>query len=462
MRKDSLSMGLLFLLAGLLACGAPAEAQKSKTSASKSSLPSVDEILEKSLYATGGREAWLKLTALHLKGQVTVGDPGMAGKLEIFAKAPDMESFCLTLTGGIFFCRGYDGQTGWTDDSQNGLKSLEGKELEEFRLEADFYSELDRRKKYSGLKVKGEGVFDGLNVYILQGLRKDGQKQELYFAKETGFEAGSKIVAESESESKTNYYGDYQEIAGPGVKLPVKLRSVSSKATVRIIVEEIMPNADIADAIFTKPRKSARDPEGAGSEERPDNGRVVDGVYTNDFFAFRYTLPQGWTVHGAETQKVLNDTGKDMLAGDDQAKRTAIESASKRSVNLLTVMEFPLGTPDKPNRGVLILADKVSFAPGIRTGKDFLLVMNKELQQSQLHVQFDGDPGEEVLTGTRFYREDIHFAVGAVTVHEVIFCSLLKGYALSIIFSAQSKERVDQVVTSLESFARLPIVSPNP
>ena len=137
---------------------------------------------------------------------------------------------------------------------------------------------------------------------------------------------------------------------------------------------------------------------------RPDSGQVVDGVYTNQFLGFRYTFPRGWTVHGEETQKVIMEAGKEVAAGEDEARKRVIEAAAKRTFQLLKVFEYPLGTPNRANRGIQVMAENTAFAPGIRTGKDYLQVMEKNLAMGQIHFEFEGEPIEETLDGIVFCR----------------------------------------------------------
>jgi hypothetical protein len=447
---------LLFL--GLIIGGSPALGGTPNTNEAIQRLPTVNEIFEKSIQATGGRAHWLKLTSMRLRADLSDATAkGMAGKLEILSKAPDKISECITLSNvGYFACRAYDGKTGWGDDSREGLVALDGPRLEEIRTDAVFYAELSRGSAYSDLKVKGQEVFDGTPVFVLAGTRKDGRKQELYFAKETGFQVGSKELGQTGADSKTNYFKDYKELEGVGVKIPTKFRTVNSQMDLQIAVYEIVPNAPIADSVFSKPAKSARDAKDAGIDRRPDNGRVVDGVYANEFFGLSYTLPQGWTVHGEETQKVILETGKEIVAGEDQNKKRVMEAASKRTFQLLTVFEYPLGTPGKTNRGIQVMAENVAFAPGIQTGKDYLQVMQKNLSTSQVHFEFEGEPVEETLDGIAFYHNYGHFQVSGKTVHEVFYATMLKGYALSVVFSASSKEAVDESAKSIASVRRQP------
>jgi hypothetical protein len=401
--------------------------------------------------------AWLKLTSLSWQAEVTDDTAKfMTGKLEVNSKAPDKMALCLKLNLGYFACRAYDGKTGWGDDAKNGLVTLEGPRLEEIKGEADFYSELHRANGFREVRLKGEAAFDGVAVYVLDGRLKDGRRQEYYFAKETGLLAGYKELATAAADPKTYYYEDYKEIAEVGVKLPTKLRIVNSKMAMRMNLYEVVPNPQLADAVFAKPEKSARDANAVGVPGRPDDGGVVDGVYANRYFGFRYVLPQGWTVHGEETQKVLRETGREIVAGDDELKKRAMDAASKRTFSLLTVFEYPLGTPNKTNRGVQIFAENVAFAPGIQTGKDYLQLLEKNLGTSNLHARFEGEPVMESVDGFDFYRHGGVLELGGKPVYELFEASVRNGYALVFLVTATSQEAAEEAADSIRSLRRIP------
>lgn len=445
------------IFAAVLLGGIPTYGQTPSSRAASAPLPTAKQVFDKSLQATGGMAGWLRLVSLRLRADISDDNtPNFKGKLEINSMAPNKITECVTLSIGVFVCRGYDGKSGWGDDSKNGLTALDAAQLHEIQSEADFHSELHRQAAFASVVVKGEDVFNNIPVYVLEGTLKDGHKQELFFAKDTGFEAGAKDFADSAVAAKTTYLEDYKEIAGVGVKIATKTRVVTDKSAIRMAAYEIVPNPLLAASVFAKPEKSARDTKGSGIDTRPDNGKVVDGVYANQFFGFRYAVPQGWTVHGEETQKVLSETGRDLVAGDDENKRRIMEAAAKRSFHLLTVFEYPLGTPNKPNRGLQVLAENIAFAPGIQTGKDYLLIMAKNLASSQLHATFDGDPVQETIDGIDFYRQALTMEVSGKVVHELFYSTVEKGFAVSFLFTAQTGDGTLDAAKSMATIHRLP------
>jgi hypothetical protein len=260
-------VGSLFLLGiALLANFSSLAAQQAGSTAALESLPKADDLFDRSVQASGGREGWLKLTSLHIKGELEIAASGMSGTMEIFSQAPAKVLECLKFETDVFFCRAYDGTMGWQDDSQSGLKDLQGKDLEEMKRDADFYSAINEKKKYSTMHTTGESEFNGGKVYVVEAVRGDGKKFELYFSKESGLETGSKEFGGPDAQTKTLYYESYKPIAIAGVKLPTKIRSVTDTADIRFTIQEVEANPSIAETAFRMPAKSARD-TAAGSPQ---------------------------------------------------------------------------------------------------------------------------------------------------------------------------------------------------
>lgn len=80
----------------------------------------------------------------------------------------------------------------------------------------------------------------------------------MYFAKESGLEAGSKVIGPNDSETKINHEGDYKEVAKVGFKIATRLLIVTDQTKIQALLTEVDPNPRIGDAVFAKPAKSAR------------------------------------------------------------------------------------------------------------------------------------------------------------------------------------------------------------
>src|SRR5690349_10141787 len=72
-------------------------------------LPTADQIIEKSIQATGGKAAYEKLNSRVSKGQFEIPSLGASGAFESYAKAPNKAKTIITIDGYGIIEQGYDG-----------------------------------------------------------------------------------------------------------------------------------------------------------------------------------------------------------------------------------------------------------------------------------------------------------------------------------------------------------------
>ena len=251
--------GRLLLLAGFLVAlcvSARAQtpaAQPTPKAPAATATPSVDQILNRYVEATGGRAAWQKLTSRISTGTIEVPSMNLSGTLELDEKAPNRTLAVITLAGASFR-QAFDGTVGWTDDPQDGFHEQSGAELAEARREADFYFPLDLRKHYARLEAKGKEKIGERDTYLLEGTLPEGGKPDrIYFDIQTGLPVrmiSEHHVADSASDFQEDF-DDFREV--DGVKLPFSIRQKTSEVEMIIKIEEVRHNVDIDDARFAKP-----------------------------------------------------------------------------------------------------------------------------------------------------------------------------------------------------------------
>jgi len=253
-------LGLVVLLALSAMSPPPAAAQAAGQAAAQPAAkpaPSIDEILERSIRATGGRDAWKRLTSLRAKGAAEISGTDVTGTFELQAKAPNKSAMTVSLAtpgGAIVIRQGFDGQQGWKDLPGQGLQDLTGEELSQAKRDAEFYGELKFRELYPHITYLGEEDVNGRGAYVIRAAAADGVERKMYFDKESGL----RVRADDEKGVGPNppsqsYFDDYKEVPGAGVKFPSTMRVVTPMATVVLHAEEIAPNAVIDDAVFAKP-----------------------------------------------------------------------------------------------------------------------------------------------------------------------------------------------------------------
>src|SRR5690606_36813013 len=93
-----------------------------------------------------------------------------------------------------------------------GPAVLEGKQLEEKRLDADFYGDLNLEKRYSSIQTVGRVEFNGRPCYKVSLTRRGGGEDIHYYDVDTGLRAGSEVTRETPlgSVSATIIESDYK------------------------------------------------------------------------------------------------------------------------------------------------------------------------------------------------------------------------------------------------------------
>lgn len=216
---------------------APAAA---KAAAEDASLPAARDVLDRHVKAIGGREAVLSHKSAHATGTFSVPSSGMVGTIETFGAAnPDRVVVRITIPGLGEMANGFDGSHGWAMTPMTGPMLQQGKELDQTRLDADFYGELRDSKKYSSMKTIEKTVFEGRPCYKLSLVRKDGNEDFEFYDVENGLRAGSINTRESPmgTVTTTSVETDYRKFGNllQATTLVQKMMGIEQKLTLSSI-----------------------------------------------------------------------------------------------------------------------------------------------------------------------------------------------------------------------------------
>jgi hypothetical protein len=115
------------------------------------------------------------------------------------------------------------------------------------------------------------------------------------------------------------------------------------------------------------------------------------------------------------------------------------------------VFKYPLGTPVDDNDGIQVMSEDVSFAPGIKNGKEYLQLMARNLRAAKMPVELQRDPEEVSLADQTFYRQNIILTVRSKQVYETIMATVLKEHALVFILVGSSGDGRTALAKTLET-----------
>ena len=200
----------------------------------------------------------------------------------------------------------------------------------------------------------------------------------------------------------------------------------------------------------------------ANAQSQVDLGGVQDGTYINRGFDFTFTYPKDWVVHGEATNERIRELGKEKIAESAGPSKAAAEVAMKNTYYLLTVFRHPVGTPGITfNPAILIMAEKVSHAPGITNGKDYLLNLRVILTKAGHQVLLK-EPLEYRFGGSQFFRDNFDMEINGMHMVQSHFATLKNGYALVFIFMGADQTSVDEMTKSMETIDFSPVKKRRP
>jgi zinc protease len=243
------------ILCSVIAVAAFAQAgpQKPATDGKSAALPSVDQILDKYVQAIGGKAAIEKQTSRVSKGTFEIAAFGATGTAEIYAKAPNKSASVINVAGFGVVQDGFDGKAGWAVDPQNGARDKAGAELAAAKLDAEFLKPIKIKQLYPKIVVKGKDKVGEKEVYVVEATPAESSVETWYFDTQTGLilREDSEREGPQGKQSIQSFPEDYREV--DGVKIPFKLRQVTSAFTIDIKIDEVKHNVPIDDAKFNKP-----------------------------------------------------------------------------------------------------------------------------------------------------------------------------------------------------------------
>jgi len=232
---------LAALLVAPLSAQAPAATTQTKAEAT---LPDARTILARHVKAIGGEKAILARKSMHATGTLTIATSGISGPVEIYGAAPDRVLVKASVQGIGDILDGYDGAHGWSINPMTGPTLKSGKELEQTKLDADFYSELRDPKKYT-LKTVEKTTFDGRDCYKVSVKRIDGSEDFDFYDTATGLRAGSINTRETQMGTMTvsNVEGGYKKfgVVTQATVLTQKIMGVEQKITIDSIEYDAVP-----------------------------------------------------------------------------------------------------------------------------------------------------------------------------------------------------------------------------
>lgn len=227
----------------------------SLTAAAQQNQPplSAEQIIEKSIEASGGRARMARLTSTYASGTLEFTGPGMHGKMEVYAKAPNKQLVVMTLEGIGELRQAFDGQVGWVQHPSGEIQEVSGAALEDMRRSAVFGAALQWRELYPQAELIGEENVGDRKAYAIRLTPASGRPVTRYIDAQTFFlvrEAGTRETPQGALEMTVDF-ADYRDVSG--IQMPFYIRQVMPNVEIVVKITTIKNDTPIDDALFARP-----------------------------------------------------------------------------------------------------------------------------------------------------------------------------------------------------------------
>ena len=183
-----------------------------------------------------------------------------------------------------------------------------------------------------------------------------------------------------------------------------------------------------------------------------DFGEFEDGFYINSFFNLMLSLPDTWKVLDLESRMELMKQGGKFVAGDNKNLKAAIDAADLKSLNLLTAYEYPPGSAVSSNPGIMLIAEKIKHAPGIRRGSDYHFQAKKLMKLSRMQVSYPEEIYETIIDGVSFDVMVTEITLGpGVVLWQRQYATIMNDYALLVALTYQDEYGLGQLEEIIET-----------
>ena len=220
----------------------------------KRATPTVAQILDDYIVATGGRAAYEKIKSSAASGTLEVVAQKIKGTIEVKQKAPDKFYSAQIIAGIGKLEQGYDGKTGWSRDPINGGRILAGAELAQTQLQARFNSTLQWKQLYPKAELLGERTIEGVKTYAVRLTPAKGHPTTQFYDIKTKLMVRQDQTADSPQGAVPgeSYFSDYKTV--DGVRAPFATRIVQGGAgEVLLKITSVKNNIALPDSVFAVP-----------------------------------------------------------------------------------------------------------------------------------------------------------------------------------------------------------------
>jgi len=241
----------LLVIVALLSC---AVAVGSEAPAPEEKLPTGEEILERAIEVSGGKEAIAKIRNRMVEGTMEVKGMGLKGPLVAYQARPNKTYTKIEIEGVGTIEQGTDGDVAWEVNALTGPRVKEGGERALLLLLSHF-DETTFAERLEKIECTGVEEVQGETCYKVVATAKDKEAPPIttYYSKESGLTVKLSLTFPHQMGkiAVENLLGDYKEV--DGLLLPHHTVEKAMHIETHITMSGCKHNVELPDDRFDLP-----------------------------------------------------------------------------------------------------------------------------------------------------------------------------------------------------------------
>ena len=165
-------------------------------------------------------------------------------------------------------------------------------------------------------------------------------------------------------------------------------------------------------------------------------------------------IPEGWEIQSDEFVKEMMEIGKETLAGDDEAKKAALNLAEQNVLSFFMTLKYPNDGTQPINPNVVCNAEKLSVLSNVKNETEYLESTKKQLENVvEIPYEFNKDIYTENLGGQDFYVLESTINIGEYSITQKYYTKIINKYAFNILVlytEDEGKEEINQMLQSVK------------
>ncbi|ANM29398.1 hypothetical protein ABI59_07060 [Acidobacteria bacterium Mor1] len=216
-------------------------------------MPTAEQIIDRSVEATGGKAAYEKLKNRMIKATFSLPAQGITGAATIYETDDNRNYTVIEIPQLGKIEQGSDGDVMWENTPFSGPSIVEGSMLEQRKRESMFNWELNWKEHYPSAETVGKVDVKGKPAWEVKLTPESGSPVSRFYDVESGMLVKSSAVMETPMGEmpSISYFEDVRELNGR--KVPFKVVQEAAGMQQVLVLEEVQENIEIDEATFKLP-----------------------------------------------------------------------------------------------------------------------------------------------------------------------------------------------------------------